>query len=773
MNLTGNLTGIDSIIGADSRSVRIGDAGAPGTAGANDDLFVSGILEVDGRIYADNGLATNGVFYMSGQLITSNSPLTDGSLLMKTTTQTVEAPFFTTGSTANYILIGEHADFLTTDFGHAQQADPTLIIQSSSNISTDDEWLSLSYSNETNMAVIQAGAGNIMLNGSNYTIIGSGSSSSQSLVSNDDLFVTGKFEVDGVSFFDGFSIFEAGLRTNDNDELRFGDSNDAAIYFNTFQSSDTLFMGLNGQSNSLLITEYSDRFIDFAHTTSANPTLFIQSNGNTSLDEWIGLTYINNTNSGVISVGNGSIILNGTNYTQIGDDGSSTHSLTSGNDLFVNGKLEVDGILYSDESIVLSTDKQVWANSNNFGTLIPYDSRQTPDTMFFGTGLLTNSILIAGIADGVTDFAHPLQSNPTLFIQSEDETNIDEWLGFTYINNTNSGVISTGTGGIVLNGTNYTQIGDDGSSNRGLVSGNDLFVNGKLEVDGATYIDSSLAVGSSLTVTQSLFLSSAAATSSSIYSAAYNQNLWQLGSTHGRQLVLGASDQSAVDYDHPVQLNPTLFIHSNAGPVIENTYWGGMSFFNSSEDTGHYFEISTGNGSLLLSPADKLVNVSGNITADNVFIPSILFAHTKAAQAVTAGGLWINVSFNDSATEITRRIQHTFDDETNDSFTIDDAGDFMIQFDIDVEDTAGAPSANVVARVWLVGFGEIEGSLMEVDTTKQNADIEISHHLISRLSAGAVIKLQLTSDDTTVKVVSGATFGDHPDSATISIARVA
>jgi hypothetical protein len=179
--------------------------------------------------------------------------------------------------------------------------------------------------------VIQAGAGNIMINGSNYTMIGSGGSSSQGLVSNDDLFINGILEIDGQSYFDGVANFDTTIVIGTNDRFTSSLSVGSLQMRNTKQTPDAPMFLTGILTNHYIIAEAEDEAIDFAHPLQSNPTLFIQSNGNTSLDEWLGFTYLNASNEGVISTGKGDLRLNAT-----GQINASDNNLTNVDHLFVN-----------------------------------------------------------------------------------------------------------------------------------------------------------------------------------------------------------------------------------------------------------------------------------------------------------------------------------------------------------------------------------------------------------------------------------------------------
>jgi len=62
-----------------------------------------------------------------------------------------------------------------------------------------------------------------------------------------------------------------------------------------------------------------------------------------------------------------------------------------------------------------------------------YSTIQTADTLVLGLSADSNNLLICEVADLATDFSHALQSNPTIFIQSADATNIGEFVGMSYL----------------------------------------------------------------------------------------------------------------------------------------------------------------------------------------------------------------------------------------------------------------------------------------------------------------------------------------------------
>ena len=161
---------------------------------------------------------------------------------------------------------------------------------------------------------------------------------------------------------------------------------------------------------------------------------------------------------------------------------------------------------------------------------------------------------------------------------------------------------------------------------------------------------------------------------------------------------------------------------------------------------------------------------TGNITADNAWIPAYLFAHTHNNITLSGAGTWMNVTFNRTES-LKQRITHTYNDATNDTFTIVDTGIYDMHAHLSFEDSAATPNSNICFRFMKNGV-EIPGSLREKDLDKKDWDSLVSTTVFASLTAGDEIKLQFTSDDTTVRLDSDFTYGDHQDTAVIKIKRI-
>ena len=85
------------------------------------------------------------------------------------------------------------------------------------------------------------------------------------------------------------------------------------------------------------------------------------------------------------------------------------------------------------------------------------------------------------------------------------------------------------------------------------------------------------------------------------------QMLWEISNDLGRQLVITDRDNSDQDdHGHPVQDNPTIFIHSSTAVDTDDTQW--ISFTHNQTD-GY---IQTGSGDIVLA-ADGYVRIEDNL----------------------------------------------------------------------------------------------------------------------------------------------------------------
>ncbi len=175
---------------------------------------------------------------------------------------------------------------------------------------------------------------------------------------------------------------------------------------------------------------------------------------------------------------------------------------------------------------------------------------------------------------------------------------------------------------------------------------------------------------------------------------------------------------------------------------------------------------------------EKLMNMTGgnvnidkgNMTADNVFLPALLYHHTNHTLPVEGAGEWVNITFDNEPSEITIGILHTHD-VNNYTFTIVEPGKYKLSYDNNFQDSSATPPNHILSRV-LKNNEELIGSLEEKDSTKQNADFDLDKLIYAVLVPGDVIIFQFTSDSTTVSLTTHATYGDHISTSEISIEKV-
>ena len=166
------------------------------------------------------------------------------------------------------------------------------------------------------------------------------------------------------------------------------------------------------------------------------------------------------------------------------------------------------------------------------------------------------------------------------------------------------------------------------------------------------------------------------------------------------------------------------------------------------------------------------LNVTGNITAENVFIPAYISSHTNDTIVVSSAGNWMNVTFDHEADEFKKRITHTPNDDTNITFTIQDTGLYEITYTMSFQDSAVVPNSHVVTRVTNNNV-ELNGFTVEEDLGIQDQDKLLHHSDLVELTVGDEIVLSFTSDDTTVSLTSHLTYGIHKNTGHLTIKRVA
>jgi len=158
----------------------------------------------------------------------------------------------------------------------------------------------------------------------------------------------------------------------------------------------------------------------------------------------------------------------------IGDAGVDSHSLTSDDDLFVSGKLEVDGTIEFDSLVSFNPSGGLssWVikeSGNSFLGALPI----ADDGVHFGIvgtdGRSNYNLIFTDYANREDDYDHSIPStNPTIFLHSATDPDTD---------NTQWGSLSHDTQSFQIDsGTNMTEITSQAEVNQELYAGDDLIV---------------------------------------------------------------------------------------------------------------------------------------------------------------------------------------------------------------------------------------------------------------------------------------------------------
>lgn len=159
--------------------------------------------------------------------------------------------------------------------------------------------------------------------------------------------------------------------------------------------------------------------------------------------------------------------------TVIGDAGSTSHGLSSNDDLLVTGEVEIDGALNVDGQLKSFGGSLFLGNINTFndnkslyfGSLndvqLVYSTGQSAETMLLGLGSVANYTIICQKADLGTNFGHAAETDPTLFIQSADATDVSQFISIQH--NQTDRVDGVGSGGLVRVHEAPVELADDAS----------------------------------------------------------------------------------------------------------------------------------------------------------------------------------------------------------------------------------------------------------------------------------------------------------------------
>lgn len=159
----------------------------------------------------------------------------------------------------------------------------------------------------------------------------------------------------------------------------------------------------------------------------------------------------------------------------------------------------------------------------------------------------------------------------------------------------------------------------------------------------------------------------------------------------------------------------------------------------------------------------------------DIFSPVYIFAYTNNTINVVVPGTWYNITF-DHQEYLADGINHTWNDSTNYSFYITQAGTYDVIGTASIIDTSvNAEDHIMVYRVIKNGV-EVHGSLWEGDFSRPDSSSKRNFNVFVECSIGDSLGLQFTGTDIDIKLFPRDSTGygdDHAHSASITIKRVA
>jgi len=200
-------------------------------------------------------------------------------------------------------------------------------------------------------------------------------------------------------------------------------------------------------------------------------------------------------------------------------------------------------------------------------------------------------------------------------------------------------------------------------------------------------------------------------------------------------------DMGGYDLENIGNINATKNITStNILPQITDTYSIGSSLLKWLN--GYFINLFVTNATI------ENLNVTGTLTTGISHMHGLV----TEIQTVSTIDTWYNVTFNSSLGDT-----YNIDFEDNRTLVISHDGHYTINFGCGIMDDSPSPNANVGMRITNNG-AEVSGSYVEVDTTKQNADLWIEHTTHSEFSLGDELNMQYIASDTDVTMEQEDTY---------------
>ncbi|MDC1299925.1 hypothetical protein N8Z24_00300 [bacterium] len=281
-------------------------------------------------------------------------------------------------------------------------------------------------------------------------------------------------------------------------------------------------------------------------------------------------------------------------YTRIGT-GTATQA-TANTDLLVSDVLEVAGVSHLLGNVNISgnlgvLDDKYISFGDSPNSYLKYSTAQDAHSLMLSLHTDSDTLIVTTTAN-LNKNHHPSnEANPTLKIFSAADVDVDatQWLSAAH--NGTDAIFSTGTGKINLLPVagSITQIGAGTPGNLGTPTNNDAYIGGRLEIDGPMYVDNIGVFGAGSRHGDDVYAAYGSASDAGfMYSTSQTPDSFLiLTGNQSNSVIICNIDDSSFDFEHALQINPTLFGQSANQSTTE--WWS-----QTHDQTDAFFGIGSG-----------------------------------------------------------------------------------------------------------------------------------------------------------------------------------
>lgn len=228
----------------------------------------------------------------------------------------------------------------------------------------------------------------------------------------------------------------------------------ASLFINSAAGNPTAAFQENGTNRAFITYNVSSNFLSLQTDNAASAAtdrITITGEVDSATMDFTGIGTLDC--NGVIIDKVASISGNSDNLV-IGTGAADSHSLSSPNDLFIVGKLEVDGTAFFDARATFGSSSKhtdfvpaIFGNGDD--VYLNWAQHTTPTAQYFEINLdnTYKNMVIGTKANWLYEYQHTASTDPTLFIHSNNGSTT-EWISAAH--DRTDGVVATGAGSLAL-----------------------------------------------------------------------------------------------------------------------------------------------------------------------------------------------------------------------------------------------------------------------------------------------------------------------------------